>query len=566
MKIAFLAALLLGIGSAAGAQEAPPAREASAPLTLRKCLEIGLEQNYDVRIVRNEERVSDNNATAGNAGMLPTVDLSAGYTGTLDNDRTVTPRNGDATTETGVYDQTANVGLAVNWTLFDGLRIRTNYKRLKEMQQMGALKTRITIEDFMASLTAEYYNYIQQTLRLENFRYAVSLSRERLRITEARVQVGNFSRLDLLQARVDFNADSSKYMSQHELVTASRIRINELLANENLDERFSIPDSVIRVNATLDWNDLLAKTLSANASLLMAEHDSSLAELDLKTVLARNYPYVNLTTGYGYTYNRYGTGGNLSRGTLGLNAGVKVGFTIFDGNRRREQRNARIGVENAQLTVEFLAGLPQQPRSDPARGGEPDRRQGELRNRHGTLPAGRPAGHRDARGAEEPAGRRGAHPHGAVQHQTVRNLVAADQRQRDGLSGIIRESSHSFAIKTFRTLRLLFFAAFWSAVNRGLRPRKLMYFLTAKSTKNSPTDAFAYFVPSNVRPPKRRVLGDCANIHKTGALSLGAEQEQPTACVPGAGGWQRRPQAKADTCCLPSRHSLYGACFCAVKA
>jgi hypothetical protein len=134
MKIAFLAALLLGIGSAAGAQEAPPAREASAPLTLRKCLEIGLEQNYDVRIVRNEERVSDNNATAGNAGMLPTVDLSAGYTGTLDNDRTVTPRNGDATTETGVYDQTANVGLAVNWTLFDGLRIRTNYKRLKEMQ------------------------------------------------------------------------------------------------------------------------------------------------------------------------------------------------------------------------------------------------------------------------------------------------------------------------------------------------------------------------------------------------------------------------------------------------
>ena len=332
MKIAFLAALLLGIGSAAGAQEAPPAREASAPLTLRKCLEIGLEQNYDVRIVRNEERVSDNNATAGNAGMLPTVDLSAGYTGTLDNDRTVTPRNGDATTETGVYDQTANVGLAVNWTLFDGLRIRTNYKRLKEMQQMGALKTRITIEDFMASLTAEYYNYIQQTLRLENFRYAVSLSRERLRITEARVQVGNFSRLDLLQARVDFNADSSKYMSQHELVTASRIRINELLANENLDERFSIPDSVIRVNATLDWNDLLAKTLSANASLLM----------------------VLLTTGYGYTYNRYGTGGNLSRGTLGLNAGVKVGFTIFDGNRRREQRNARIGVENAQLTQQRL--------------------------------------------------------------------------------------------------------------------------------------------------------------------------------------------------------------------
>ena len=40
---------------------------------------------------------------------------------------------------------------------------------------------------------------------------------------------------------------------------------------------------------------------------------------------------------------------------------------------------------------------------------------------------------------------------------------------------------------------------FWSAVNRGLRPRGTLYILTAKSTKNSPADAFAYFVPSNVR-------------------------------------------------------------------
>ena len=354
MKRALLTAILLGAYAAAGAQETPAACKAPAPLTLRKCLEIGLEQNYDVRIVRNEERISDNDATAGNAGMLPEIGLSAGYSGTLDNDRTTTPRDGDAVSESGVYDQTASVGLAVNWTLFDGFRIRTNYKRLKEMQQMGALKTRITIEDFMASLTAEYYNYIQQTLRLQNFRYAVGLSRERLRITEARVQVGNFSRLDLLQARVDFNADSSKYMSQHELVTASRIRINELLANENLDEKLCICDTLIRVNSTLEWDTLLEKTLSANASLLMAEHDNTLAELDLKTVQARNYPYVNLTTGYGYSHNRYGSGTNRSRGTLGLNAGVQVGFTIFDGNRRREQRNARIGIDNARLTRQRL--------------------------------------------------------------------------------------------------------------------------------------------------------------------------------------------------------------------
>ena len=60
----------------------------------------------------------------------------------------------------------------------------------------------------------------------------------------------------------------------------------------------------------------------------------------------------------------------------------------------------------------------------------------------------------------------------------------------------LRGAAHS---GVFAVRRLAFFAAFWSAVNRGLRPRKLMYFLTAKSTKNSPADAFADFVPANVR-------------------------------------------------------------------
>ena len=320
MKRVILSALAAGIFATAAAQE---------ELTLRKCLEIGLENNYDIRIVRNEKRISDNNATAANAGMVPTIDFEAGYSGALDNERT-TPREGDAWSDNGIYDQTFNAGINLNWTIFDGFRIRTNYKKLKEMQEMGTVRTRITIEDFVASLTAEYYNYVQQTLRLQNFRYAVALSRERLRITEARVSVGNFSRLDLLQARVDFNADSSKYMSQQELVSASRIRINELLANKDVNEMLCIRDSVIEVNGELKWEELLAQTLDTNASLLLAGHDNVLAELDLKTVQARNYPYLNLTTGYGYTYNGFGNG------------------------TTRDQRNDRIDVENAQLTRERL--------------------------------------------------------------------------------------------------------------------------------------------------------------------------------------------------------------------
>lgn len=93
-----------------------------------------------------------------------------------------------------------SAGLDLEWTIFEGFRIRTDYRRLQELKAQGELETRIAIEDFVASLAAEYYNFVQQKIRLKNFRYAVSLSKERLRIVEARYRIGSFSRLDLLQA------------------------------------------------------------------------------------------------------------------------------------------------------------------------------------------------------------------------------------------------------------------------------------------------------------------------------------------------------------------------------
>ena len=43
--------------------------------TLKDCLEEGLQNNYSLRIVHNEEQISKNNATLGNAGYLPTLDF-----------------------------------------------------------------------------------------------------------------------------------------------------------------------------------------------------------------------------------------------------------------------------------------------------------------------------------------------------------------------------------------------------------------------------------------------------------------------------------------------------------
>ena len=317
--------------------------------TLKSCLETGLEKNYSIRMVRNEEQVSKNNATIANAGYLPTLDLSAGFNGNINDTETKARATGETTKTTGVFDKTLNAGLNLNWTIFDGFKIQANYERLKELERQGETMTRIAIEDFIADLTAEYYNYIQQQIRLKNFRYAMSLSKERLRIVEERYIVGNFSRLDLQQARVDYNADRAQYMKQQESVKTSRIRLNELMANDDMSQSITVNDSIIDLNTLLSYDELWQSTLNNNASLLKSEQNKRLATLEMKAVKSRNFPYLRVNAGYGYTLNKYEINTNSRRDNLGLNFGVTMGFNLFDGNRRREIKNARIAIENAQL-------------------------------------------------------------------------------------------------------------------------------------------------------------------------------------------------------------------------
>lgn len=322
--------------------------------SLRECIETGLERNYSIRIIRNEQQISDNNATPGNAGYLPTVDMSGGFSGSVNNNRN---KLMDGTTEkqNGVNSETGNIGLNVNWTVFDGFGIQAEYSRLKELQRMGELNTRMTIEDFVADLSTEYYNRIRQNIRLRNLRSSLDLSRERVRIAEERYHIGSGSRMDLQQAQVDFNSDSSKVLNQLEVVNTSRIRLNELMALENVEENIAVKDSVIYPNIFLDEVELWKSTIESNASLLIAQKNKTLSELDYKKVKSRNYPYIKLNAGYGYTANWYEVGTTDLQQRLGLNYGITVGLSLFDGlNRRRERRNARIEIENKELRMQEL--------------------------------------------------------------------------------------------------------------------------------------------------------------------------------------------------------------------
>ena len=323
--------------------------------SLQDCIQRGLEQNLGLQITRNDEQVTHNNATLANAGALPTVDLSAGLRPSLTTSEHSTNRaTGEETSNSNTFDYSTNAAATLNWTLFDGFKIQANYRQLRLMEQRGETNTRLAIENLVADIASEYYNYLQQIIRRSHYRYALSLSKERLRIAELNYQTGRFSGLDYHLARVDFNSDSAQYVKQQQAVRASRVRLNKLMSNPNVEQRIGVPDSSIWVRDDLMLEALWQQTLDANASLLRASQNTMIAEADYQKVVSRNYPYLKLNAQYGYTFNHYDEGVTLKRDNSVLNGGLTVGINLWDGNRRRERRNAELAIENSRLQRQQL--------------------------------------------------------------------------------------------------------------------------------------------------------------------------------------------------------------------
>ena len=146
-----------------------PAQE----LTLKSCIDTCLQKNFSLRISRNEQQIAKNNVTLANAGYLPTLDLKAGYNADLTSSSGKLRSTGNTESSYNSLDHSLNAGINLEWTIFDGFNISTTYKQLKEFEQIGEANTRLILEEFVADLIAEYYNFVQQRCRLENYYHAV---------------------------------------------------------------------------------------------------------------------------------------------------------------------------------------------------------------------------------------------------------------------------------------------------------------------------------------------------------------------------------------------------------
>jgi outer membrane protein, adhesin transport system len=316
---------------------------------LNDCISIGLDKNFSILVAKNSETISKNNFTAGNAGYLPYITAGSRYAGAVTN-TTQNLNDGTKNVTNGTFTNAASAYGNLSMNIFSGFNVSTTYKKLNELSQMGVLNTQMTIENYISSVVALYYLYVQQVQQYKNLDYAVLLSRERLRIDQERYYLKSSSKIEVLQSRVYLNSDSSRLITQAQVLRENQIRLNELMAVADIGAVFSLKDTTIHVDVALLHDKLLDETMKKNTSILLASKNKTISEYDYKLAVSRSYPYLDLTGGYTYAVNTNSAASYKNQFVNGPSFGLTMGVNVFDGfNQRRLIRNSSLDIKSKEL-------------------------------------------------------------------------------------------------------------------------------------------------------------------------------------------------------------------------
>lgn len=348
MKKILLSYIVLLIGFPAWSQVQPI-------LTLEEAVAQTLENNFDIRIAKNELKIDEENVTIGNAGMLPNIN------GTITNNNTIlnqtqTQASGAEIEIDGAQNVNINYGVGIEWTIFDGFRMFARHNQLKELQNLGATELKLSVLSKVSAVYQTYFTLSTQQQQLKMIDSIISVSEFRLNTAKNRFTIGKASKLEVLNAEVDLNADQSTKILLLEQYGISKVMLNELLVRP-LDTDFKVSD-VISIDNSLLLPDLLSSAEKQNPQLQIQYINKKIQEYELKQVKANRLPTVSLLGGYNLVRSQSPFGFVTESTGRNFNYGFTATLNIFDGfNQNRNEKVAKIQLENTQLQIERQSQL-----------------------------------------------------------------------------------------------------------------------------------------------------------------------------------------------------------------
>ena len=333
-------------------------------MTVEDAIRLGLKNNYDIQIARNEAEIASNNKGKGVANFLPVIDTNGDFRYDDTNEKTGSPTSfGNSVT------RTSSSAISLSWTLFDGFGMFADKNRYDELATSGMYQARNTIESTVVSVMRAFFNLVQQEQLLDVVLDTRDISRRRLEREEIRRDLGGASSTDLLNARVNFNNDEATLLDQQLAVTIARKELNIALAQDP-STPVAVKKEIVVPPLELKLDDLLVLAEERNSVLLTAMHNKRVAEENVRIARSAFWPRLVLNGSYGYTdRSLFGeaitAGADSSGARIESGVGLMLSFNLFNGNVDKiNYQNARLEELNQDLSLRNIkneiAGLVQE--------------------------------------------------------------------------------------------------------------------------------------------------------------------------------------------------------------
>lgn len=327
-----------------------PKMQAQELLPLEDAVKIALENNYDIKLAKNELKIDELNNSIGNAGMLPTINALVTDNNSITNTKQ-TQADGSERTLDGARNMNLTYGVGLDWTVFDGLRMFARKEQLNILQKQGEAELKLAILTKISEVYLNYFDLVQQQQQLAAIDTAIVISQERVTTAQNRFSIGKASKLEVLNAQVDLNTDKSSQLKQLETLKNAKIRLNEILARD-VQTEFVVANE-ISVDEQLKYDELKSAAENQNPQLQAQMLTKNSAEQQLKQVKAGRYPTIRITSGYNFTRSEASLGFITQSSNRGFAYGFNASMPIFNGNlQNRNERIAKVQLENANVTLE----------------------------------------------------------------------------------------------------------------------------------------------------------------------------------------------------------------------
>ena len=319
-------------------------------LTLEEAIATALNNNYDIQLARNDSMVAALDYTYRDAIFLPRLNATGSN---VWNRNKQNQEFSTGTKREGKVKTTSLVGsVNLNWTLFDGFKMFATRDKAAELIKLGELGIKNQVINTVAEVINTYYNIVRQKQQLRAIEEQMSISQTRVTLAERRLDIGVGTKPDVLQSKVDLNAQKASQLEQQTLIVQLKDQLNQVMNIRN-PAGYDVYDT-IPLNMALNIGDLQAGIERTNPLLQISRKNIDIAGLTLKERKAERFPIVSFNSAYNFSRTNNDVALNPALPVFNQNKGPNFGFTanvpiLNNFNQRRLIKQALLDIQYQEL-------------------------------------------------------------------------------------------------------------------------------------------------------------------------------------------------------------------------